>query len=114
LLANFNGNHPYGPASKGPDLERTCKAGSYKPNAFGLYDMHGTVWEWCADWYGADSYSTSPRRDPQGPSSGSLRVLRGGGWSYFGQGCRSGNRDRLGPDARSDFLGFRAALVPSE
>jgi serine/threonine protein kinase/formylglycine-generating enzyme required for sulfatase activity len=59
-LANF----------KDTTLNRTCKVGSYKPNAFGLYDMHGNVWEWCADWYDKDYYGNSPRRDPQGPPPG--------------------------------------------
>jgi formylglycine-generating enzyme required for sulfatase activity len=95
------------------DLGRTCKVGSYKPNAFGLHDMHGNVWEWCADWYDEDYYSKSPRRDPQGPTEGSLRVIRGGGWSSFGQGCRSALRSGVAPSGRNRSLGFRVALVPA-
>jgi formylglycine-generating enzyme required for sulfatase activity len=110
--ANVNGDHPYGGAEKGPNLNRTCKVGSYKPNAFGLYDMHGNVDEWCSDWYGADYYGKSPRRDPQGPDGGSYRMLRGGSWDNVGQECRSAIRGRF-PQAGRDYdLGFRVALVP--
>src|SRR5207248_6430104 len=87
--ANFDGNHPYGGAAKGPYLKRTCKVGSYKPNRLGLYDMHGNVWEWCHDWYGVDYYAKSPKTDPPGPSEGSVRVRRGGGWYLSGQPCRA-------------------------
>jgi formylglycine-generating enzyme required for sulfatase activity len=111
--ANFNGNYPYG-AARGPYLERTCKVGSYEPNRFGLYDMHGSVWEWCSDWYGQDYYQNSPRRDPAGPSAGSSRVCRGGSWDCFGQRCRSAWRNGTEPENRYEWLGFRVALVSSE
>jgi formylglycine-generating enzyme required for sulfatase activity len=110
--ANFNGNYPYGRAGKADFLRRPCKVGSYKPNAFGLYDMHGNVWEWCADGWDEDYYAESPPRDPQGPSVGSFNVIRGGGWSDRGQKCRSAYRNSYGIPGRWD-LGFRVALVPA-
>jgi formylglycine-generating enzyme required for sulfatase activity len=111
--ANFDGNYPYGGARKGDYLERTCKVGQYAKNGFGLHDMHGNVYEWCSDWYGADYYGNSPRRDPLGPSEGSGRVIRGGGWSNSGRYCRSADRSGSAPGIRGD-LGFRVAQVPSE
>jgi len=112
--ANFDGNNPYGGAALGPYLERTCPVGSYQPNAWGLFDMHGNIWEWCADWYKAGYYAQSPARDPRGPSRGSDRVFRGGGWETCGQFCRAAFRNRITSTLRCNFLGFRVALVPSE
>jgi uncharacterized protein (TIGR02996 family) len=112
--ANFNGAHPYGGAEEGPNLGRTCPAGSYRPNAWGLFDMHGNVWEWCKDWYAEDYYGNSPAQDPLGPSNGSLRVFRGGSWDGFGQGCRAAYRHGYAPSSWSIVLGFRVAAVPWE
>ena len=107
--ANFDGNHPYGEGPLGPYLGRTCPVGSYRPNALGLYDMHGNVWEWCADWYAEDYYKTSPRCDPPGPSEGSKRVIRGGNWFLDGWNCRSAYLYRRLIDDRIQYAGFRAA-----
>ncbi|MFO0011431.1 MAG: formylglycine-generating enzyme family protein [Planctomycetota bacterium] len=82
-----------------------------KPNAWGLYDMHGNVWEWCSDWY--DEYPKGTVSDPTGPKEGSSRVNRGGSWFYEAANCRSAFRLRGNPSFRSDYNGFRLALSPS-
>ena len=87
------------------------KVGSYLPNAWGLYDMHGTVCEWCLDWYG--SYPSSALTDPQGAESGSYRVQRGGNWTDYAQYCRSADRSGSTPSYRdSTYYGFRVVLAP--
>jgi formylglycine-generating enzyme required for sulfatase activity len=111
---NFNGNYPYGGAARGPYLERTCAVGSYRPNAFGLFDMHGNVLEWCSDWFARDYYKASPRRDPPGPSDGSSRVIRGGSGINHGSACRSASRSGDRPGLRRRVVGFRVAAAPSE
>ncbi|MDY0171233.1 MAG: SUMF1/EgtB/PvdO family nonheme iron enzyme, partial [Thermoguttaceae bacterium] len=89
---------------------RTQPVGQKKPNAWGLHDMHGNVWEWCADWFSADYYAKSPTDNPPGPVSGSLRALRGGAWPLGEARCRSTNRLRSKPAYKSGILGFRVAL----
>ncbi|MDO4629501.1 MAG: formylglycine-generating enzyme family protein, partial [Planctomycetia bacterium] len=83
----------------------THQVGTKQANAWGLYDMHGNVYEWCQDWYG--SYDESPTSDPSGPSSGSRRVVRGGSWFNGAKLCRSADRVSYSPELRIDFLGFR-------
>ncbi len=105
--ANYDGNYPYEGCSKGTYLQSTNKVGSYKANAWGLYDMHGNVREWCQDWY-HDSYTGIPTDGKAWESpTGSNRVLRGGGWFNFAQYCRSANRGYNAPDYRSYGAGFR-------
>jgi formylglycine-generating enzyme required for sulfatase activity len=87
----------------------TSPVGSFQPNAFGLYDMHGNACQWCADWYGEKYYDASPADDPTGPDSGHYRVLRGGSWNYRSCITRSAYRDWIAPDYRYGNSGFRVA-----
>lgn len=89
----------------------THPVGTKQPNAWGLYDMTGNVYQWCADWY-ANRYTGGAVTDPTGPVNGSVRVLRGGGWYYDKTYCRSAYRD-YDPGYRANFIGFRVALNPA-
>jgi len=93
--------------------KQTHPVGQKKANAWGLYDMHGNVWEWCEDWYHADFYSKSPERDPLNTSTGDNRVLRGGSWYISAGYCRSANRGRDCPTDTFSSLGFRVVCVSS-
>ena len=107
--ANCDGTLPYETDTRGPYLEKTSPVGKYPANPWGLYDMHGNVWEWCSDWYG--EYPTGSVTDPSNAcKSGSFRVFRGGCW-YFNAGCcRSAIRFWGEPSAQDCDIGCRVAL----
>ncbi|MEI7702477.1 MAG: formylglycine-generating enzyme family protein, partial [Planctomycetia bacterium] len=113
---NFDGRYPYGASPQGEYRRATIAVKSFPPNGWGLYEMHGNVWEWCSDWYSA--YSPVPQVEPCGPAEGSLRVIRGGGWSSNARYVRSACRNWYDPGFRNVNLGFRllssAAAEPNE
>ena len=115
-MANFVGTDEYfggvGRSNNpsGVYLNRTTAVGSYAPNGFGLYDMHGNVWEWCLDWYG--TYPTGSVANPRGPATGSDRVFRGGGWMGAVTACRSSERTHFDPRLNDHRVGFRPVLAP--
>jgi len=111
--ANYHGDYTYGDGSKGPNREKTLPVGSLAPNAWGLYDMHGNVSEWCASRYG--SYGSAAETDPQGPEEGNQRVLRGGSWRSYPGACRCGFRLRSDGRSNSYNVGFRVCCpIPME
>ena len=103
----YNGGSGY--SSGGNTSGGSAKVGSYLPNAWGLYDMHGNVWEWCLDWYGGYPGSVT---NPVGVTSGSYRVGRGGGWYYYAGCCRSASRLINYPSNRVSILGLRVGSAP--
>jgi formylglycine-generating enzyme required for sulfatase activity len=105
--ANYNGNFPYGIGNKGLFRKITVSSGSFPPNAWGIYDMHGNVWEWCWDYYNLPN--AGPVSDPIGPASGAHRINRGGGWTSPGKSLRSALRSSDLPETAGSSLGFRLA-----
>jgi formylglycine-generating enzyme required for sulfatase activity len=103
--ANYDGRYPYNNNATGICRWTTTSVGSFAPNPWGLYDMHGNVSEWCWDWY--DSYSTGAQTNPRGPVSGDDRVVRGGEWSDSGQFLRSAGRSRTTSSTKFARIGFR-------
>jgi formylglycine-generating enzyme required for sulfatase activity len=106
--ANYDGNYTYGRGKKGTYRQQTTSAGSFPKNAWGLFDMHGNVWEWCQDWYGP--YPEEDIKDPQGGNNGDARVLRGGSWCNFPAWCRAAARNRIAPANRHFLCGCRVVL----
>jgi formylglycine-generating enzyme required for sulfatase activity len=105
--ANFNGAESDNNNAQGVFLEKTMPVGSYPANAWGLYDMHGNVFEWCWDLHGY--YVRDEQTDPTGPVSGSLRIIRGGSWVNGGQTLRSASRGVYIPGGGNERIGFRLA-----
>jgi len=109
-LVNYNGHFPYGSGVIGANRNGTMPVGSAGyANGFGLYDMHGNVWEWCQDLYSKNYSSQSPSVDSKGQNTETRRVNRGGGWNCSARLCRSAVRSRGAPGDRSIVLGFRLA-----
>ena len=101
--ANYNGG----------GYSQTRDVGQYAANPWGFFDMNGNIREWTADWYQAAYPTGNPVVDPTGPASGSIRVLRGGSWSFGGPYLRSAKRDSNTPGSRGRFIGFRVGFQKS-
>jgi len=107
LQVNYDGNYPYDGNTKEKYLEHTLPVGSFPPNAWGLYDMHGNVWEWCSDMY--EIYKSDPETDSPNQSSEPNRVLRGGSYDKGARYCRSAYRSRAFQAGSNFNIGFRIA-----
>jgi formylglycine-generating enzyme len=105
--ANYNGK-PYNNNPAGKASGKSMPVGSFSPNAFGLFDIHGNVSEWCSDWFG--EYTTADQNNPTGPANGRDRIRRGGSWYDNAQRCRSANRIRIDPAARDRIIGIRLVM----
>ncbi|MCL2120235.1 MAG: formylglycine-generating enzyme family protein [Planctomycetaceae bacterium] len=107
--ANCTGHFPYGTTTKGTSLDRTSEVGAYPANAWGLFDMHGNVWEWCLDW--KEDYPAGEVTDPVGPVTGAERVIRGGSWCSSAGACRSAYRYSCEQFDSHWVLGLRLVIV---
>jgi eukaryotic-like serine/threonine-protein kinase len=116
-VVNYDGNAPYGGAAKGEYRLKTTPVGSFPPNLFGLYDLHGNLWEWCLDKY-TDNYNGAPtdgsaRGDIISREKNKIRVLRGGSWNSIAQHCRSADLNHLAASNRYSKIGFRVVCQQS-
>ncbi|MCD6659431.1 MAG: formylglycine-generating enzyme family protein, partial [Lentimicrobium sp.] len=109
--ANYNGNNPYRNCKNGNFQKKTLPVGSFAPNSWGLYDMHGNVWEWCTDWY-LFEFTIEIQTNPVGPTNGYKRVVRGGSWRDYALDCRAASRFTGDPYRCFSSIGFR--LVSTE
>ena len=112
--ANFDVTHSHAEHPDGTVTGRTTPVMRFPARDWGLYVMHGHVWEWCADWYAESYYKASHLRDPQGPPTGKLKVLRGGGWRNQFPACRAAYRNALAPHQKDSATGFRVVLELAE
>jgi len=114
--ANYNGNYPYNNNQKGVYRGSTVPVDEFAPNAWGLYNMHGNVWEWCRDWYDSNYYEACRAKgvveNPDNQEKSSSRVLRGGSWYSLARNCRSADRSSGTPVDRLSHVGFRLVFVP--
>jgi formylglycine-generating enzyme required for sulfatase activity len=94
-----------------PAVGRTTPVGAYPANNYGLFDVHGNVWEWVDDWYDEAAYATATLRDPKGPAAGEFKVVRGGCWRSQPASCRAAYRNALVPNNRDPYTGFRVAAA---
>lgn len=106
--ANVKTSYPAKSICTGVFLQRISDVGTYAPNAWGLHDMHGNVWEWCSDWY--DDYGNT-KINPTGADEGTQKVVRGGGWDSNASQCRSAARSRFSPRTSKNNIGFRIVSV---
>jgi formylglycine-generating enzyme required for sulfatase activity len=97
-----------------PSASSTLPVGQFRPNLWGLYDMHGNVAEWVSDWYSDRYYAESPIDDPAGPASGSAKVTRGGCWQSLWSECRSAARAAFPPERGTNRIGFRVVMLEQE